>query len=615
MLPPRRFVAQEIFTVPLSRLWDFLCAHDPLRPDFRGTRLDYSASVSDDGRPTYHVKAKWGGVPVPGWTEYPYEWRREQGFACLRESPQGPLVRDWGGFELEAAGSGTRVRAFLELTPRSWWWLPFVRLLGRWRVQRALARCRRFQDQVEQGEGVLDEDRFSLFRPLWRHRLKEFEPGSSLSTRLVGRLKHHLASAPDSEVLHMRPFELAREWEAERGDMARLFLHAAREGMLNLHWELKCPSCRATTAVFDSLARVPRTHECKLCNIEFRSHFAKTLEVVFAVGKHLRRARESAKVPRGSLLSHHILAQNEIAAGGRRTISLVLPNDSLRFRVLRHGEVCRLKASPEAAPRIDAALRYSEHGWQPSAVFFRPGPMRFEIINETSHSLVVALERATVPDSVMTGADAICAADFAKLFPDELPLPGIPLEGGAFAFLSLAMHEGDTLCDRLGDEEAFLRLQRWGDFLRAHVESERGTILRFEGHRCLAVFPRPGEALDAAMEVHRGMSALNRGVPPGTELGTHSALHYGPALVGQVQKRLTFFGGSLQTVETALRQSTGGDIVITDETLALPEIEKRLERGLWRATELTAEHLVLYRLRPAGDDANLPLVDTLQKSA
>ena len=65
------------------------------------------------------------------WTEFPFDWVREQRYAVRREFQNGPLSCLAGGIELHEAGDGVVVNSFAEFTPKNLAGRVLWRLAGR----------------------------------------------------------------------------------------------------------------------------------------------------------------------------------------------------------------------------------------------------------------------------------------------------------------------------------------------------------------------------------------------------------------------------------------------------------------------------------------------------
>src|SRR5207244_1987822 len=74
---------------------------------------------------------------------------------------------------------------------------------------------------------------------------------------LIARLALHIEGSDETDLARIRPYALADEWGAERRLVLQLLLHAAREGLLDLRWEVICPLCHGAKDESETLDRLP----------------------------------------------------------------------------------------------------------------------------------------------------------------------------------------------------------------------------------------------------------------------------------------------------------------------------------------------------------------------
>ena len=73
---------------------------------------------------------------------------------------------------------------------------------------------------------------------------------------VIEQLGDYLASAPAQEVARIRPIALARQLGLAADSVVSGCLCAAREGLLELHWDILCPTCRISSSVKDTLREI-----------------------------------------------------------------------------------------------------------------------------------------------------------------------------------------------------------------------------------------------------------------------------------------------------------------------------------------------------------------------
>ncbi len=65
-------------------------------------------------------------------------------------------------------------------------------------------------------------------------------------------------------------------------------LVAAHVGLLQLRWDILCPTCRAAASTAQLLSQIHQHTECVACDYEFQSNAANAIELVFQVHPEIR---------------------------------------------------------------------------------------------------------------------------------------------------------------------------------------------------------------------------------------------------------------------------------------------------------------------------------------
>jgi class 3 adenylate cyclase len=148
----------------------------------------------------------------------------------------------------------------------------------------------------------------------------------------------------------------------------------------------------------------------------------------------------------------------------------------------------------------------------------------------------------------------------------------------------------------VGDAPAFGAVMTHFDVLRRAVADEDGATIKTIGDAVMAVFTRPASAIRAVLRAQRELAA---------PLVLKAGVHAGPCIAVTQNERLDYFGSTVNVAARLVGLSGGGDVVVSDEVLADPElaelvggltvtpVDARLkgfedtEFMLWRLTPLT----------------------------
>ena len=99
-----------------------------------------------------------------------------------------------------------------------------------------------------------------------------------------------LEESPAQELARIRPIALAKRLNVGADLLTEACLYACEAGMLELHWDILCPTCRTSSTVADTLAEIDRHAHCEACDLDFDVDFGNTVELIFRVHPELRQA-------------------------------------------------------------------------------------------------------------------------------------------------------------------------------------------------------------------------------------------------------------------------------------------------------------------------------------
>src|SRR5580692_2531800 len=245
--------------------------------------------LSDPSAARYLVSTYLGGFPVE-YEERPFEWIFPKSFKILRKMRSGPLDSLEVGYTLEPTpDGGTSVRIRLVLAPRYRVLRPFLRIMAG-RTMKGFAEVVSGLDaEIAAGgaphgpprRGALHEGAFERAAD----DLRRAEPGN---VGIADRIAALVRDGGDHEVSRIRPFEIADEWKQDRRAVLGACLAAVRAGLLDLRWEVLCPSCRTATEVLPSLASLSDHGACQLCELEFALDLEDAVEATFAPSAAVR---------------------------------------------------------------------------------------------------------------------------------------------------------------------------------------------------------------------------------------------------------------------------------------------------------------------------------------
>ena len=168
-----------------------------------------------------------------------------------------------------------------------------------------------------------------------RHRLDRLLDrlaDRGVDAAVVERLGEYLARGSVQEIARIRPLALADRFGLDPDQVVAACLHGAREGLLELHWDLLCPVCRISCQVTDTLRAIAEHAHCEACHLDFQLDFANSIELIFRVHPEIREADLGTYCVGGPAHSPHVPAQVRVAPRERIELELELSEGSYRLR-------------------------------------------------------------------------------------------------------------------------------------------------------------------------------------------------------------------------------------------------------------------------------------------
>lgn len=527
--------------------------------------------VQPDGTMRFVGRGRIGPFELE-WDDLPPNWVKERWFEHRRRFAQGPFRRVDARFELSPAAGGCLGRYTLEVEPAT--------VAGRLLLGTGFfASAERMFEKL-----AADADTFALGerqRPFETAAPKLAEGGAGRLARLAaeleatlyahglaGRLAELLRTAPDSDVRRIRPLALARAWNVPATPAIELCLQATRLGLLELRWDLLCPRCRIAKATSPGLDRLPTGAHCGTCNIDYGRDFSRNVELSFRPAEAIREIEPGEFCLLGPMSMPHVWAHVTLAPGETRGLDAAPPPGPYRLRTL------------EAGPEAEIA---HEGGPFPSVVVTDDGVAAgpagavgaVTLRNASAHRRTVVIEsRAWVKDALT--ADRVAALQaFRDLFSDEVLRPGDEVAIRRVALIFSDLRGSTALYGAIGDAAAYHLVREHFAYLGGIVREHDGCIVKTIGDAVMAAFADPALAVKAAIAMQERVAELNRAeldreapAPLVLKLGVHA----GPCIAVTMNDRLDYFGSTVNLAARLQDQSKGGDLVISADLAAEPEI-------------------------------------------
>jgi class 3 adenylate cyclase len=445
----------------------------------------------------------------------------------------------------------------------------------------------------------------SIDERLLEIKMTQIEQVRAWSPRVISKFETLIRSGDEVSVYRANPLAFARDRGVAEPESIDLFLHAARAGLVDLHWDILCPHSGLVLESFGKLRALRSHFVCGLCDIDGQTDLDDFIEVSFSVSPQVRRLAlhdvdnlsiedlhwklkfaDSGRLPGGQtrfvdVLRTFVRGMTYLPPGVTTTLQAEIGLGALSGVNVQTqaGFMLPVVGSSAAGPtpNTPTIIRITYDGQRfTSAVSAVPsGPAVFEISNTGPKrgslllinwppEVVAMPEKPTLEfDPYVSGGMLLTRQTFRKLFRSERvdEEEGLGIRQVTLLFTDL---KGSTaLYEHLGDLNAYALVREHFALLDAAAHRHAGAIVKTIGDAVMAAFSRPVDAAAAALHILQEIGQFNRehGQPA---IILKMGAHCGPSIAVTLNENLDYFG---QTVNIAARVQSfadAGEICLTE---------------------------------------------------
>jgi serine/threonine protein kinase/class 3 adenylate cyclase len=576
-----------------EQLWPYVSHTDRVNHAMGLPAVAYSIRQDKDG-PKRFAETSIAGQKVR-WLEHPYEWIEGKRLSVLREFTAGPLLWFVNIVQLQATpGGGTRLTQTLIAKPKNW----LGRQLARWQLgKKARAGFGRVYQQIDQylvqtQSTRGDRNPFATKTKIasgQRHKLLSRIQSlreHALDPSVLSILEQYLEHASDLDVARMRPIALAERFGQDASQWINACLLGVRAGVLDLLWDIICPTCRIPANIQQTLTAIQSHGYCEACNMRFDVDLLESVELVFRAHREIRDVDTQTYCIGGPAWSRHVVAQVRLAPGERFACELELVEGAYTVRGPQMPFTVDFRTSHASAQHATGLKRLELSLARPpdsrSPIRLRPFSQVIHLCNDTTQDQQVRIERLANRHDALTAAKASTMALFRELFPGEVLAGDQIVSIAHLTLLRVKLLCARWLYESMGDGPAFGHVRRHLEHMLRVVQDNDGAIVKIIGEGILASFARPLQAVQAAVQLVSQPLASD-------PLPMAAAASAGSTMVATINDRLDYFGGMVQDLETSLESATAPAVILTSAILDRNEVHDwSSDQGMnWKVARAT----------------------------
>ncbi len=445
------------------------------------------------------------------WVETAFDFESPHWFENERNFLDGPALRLITTLLVEPhADGGCRVSYTVQITPRNWATMPVVYADARLTTGPLLEKTLNAAKGLAEGKRV----RFDPPPPGLSEQtlaLLQTRADQTVPLAIGEALAQRIATAPDHDLSRIRPLRLAAELGVSDHDAIRGCLSAVGHGLLEMSWELLCPSCNGPKSAKAALDLEPAEVHCPSCNIRYDGNFPDSVDVVFKPASDVRPVDDQVDCVLSPQRTPHVLARQRLQSGQVASWQLDLDaggyvldtSPSKGGASLRVVEGCGLR---------EVTVDWNVRGARPQVLEVEPGPVVLHLRNRRRDVAEASLKRRFRPPWCLTAGELLSIDGVADLLPPSAVAPGVDWKVMRGIVLAVEQRAGDA--DKLTPLLAGwtgVRLSYSGDRSLITVWSDAAAAIAaaesLAGDRDLAV----GCAVGALTRVRQGATAFPMG--------------------------------------------------------------------------------------------------------
>lgn len=537
-----------------------------------------------DGASRYLVRTRLAGLNLR-YEEEPFEWIRPKSMSITRQFQNGPAVRyTYQLFLSDDVDGGCQANIRLTVLPRHPIFWPFV-YLNTAAVMRALVREVGLVDERLQSGCVsfVDPPKSPVRRAAFERATLLLNQAIVDQPELVAKLTDYVAEAPDALVNRLRPFALADQWKVDRRETLRVCLHAVVAGLLELSWDIICPSCRTVATKIDSLNELADTSHCHFCDLSIRIELDRAVEATFRPSAAVRQVEDSSYCIGGPFRTPHVVVQRVLPALAE--ISLAMPADEGRYRLFVRGGAVASVTVDTTAPSF--VRLYVDDKIEPAHVSVGPlGELR--VVDTSGADRHLKLEHLEWASAAATAIDVSTMNVFGRFFSSQVLRPGVAIRLAKVALLFTDLTGSTAMYASQGDGPAYRFVMEHFDILRTATENHHGTLVKTIGDAVMAAFADEIDAVKAAVKMQRQFQRFVSEQYPTLGVGLRIGVYCGPCYSINANESLDYFGQAVNVASRLESEAETGEIVLAAQLWDRAEAEHAL-RGATKRNQFAAK--------------------------
>ena len=429
----------------------------------------------------------------------------------------------------------------------------------------------------------------------------------SADEAVVDVLERMVREAPDHALNRMNALDLAGQAGLGEERVIAALLHAVALGVMEMTWNVMCPSCAGVLSANKSLKTLNHAqYNCAFCAAGYETTLDHLVEVTFTISPRVRKIAahspdqlspaeyfrqvfwsSAIDLPGDpeKLLREVTLELVDLPPGERAILSLQVPKGTvIVFDPVTHTAQFIDVGGEETRERQNLSVVFNKVQVPVDTVALRPGPLRLALENRTDARVLPAVwvQNQALDDllgrrkPMLTAKRLLTNQTFRDLYRTDTLAIGQRLKILSLTFLFSDLKDSTALYERVGDLTAFDLVNEHFRLLQEIIASERGAIVKTIGDAVMATFETPDRAIAAAIRMREAMSDLGA-ERQHQSLRLKIGIHEGSCLAVTLNGQQDYFGQTVNVASRVQGLAASRSIVVTEQVVENADARALLE--------------------------------------
>lgn len=386
----------------------------------------------------------------------------------------------------------------------------------------------------------------------------------------IEAIKQWLLSSDKLDRIRINPYHIVHSFGFGAQAIIPDMLHGVLVGLFDLFWDVRCPHCNMITCEYNDLSKATSRSYCPMCEKEFESDFANSVEVTFSLNREIEDLNTYPPCPPPPSLNAHFImivpyqqtkiAEDTLSSGAYRYVCPITQSKGVLT-------VTKEKSDELQVFRIK---QLSGPFFEPATISAHSGKIRFEVTNNghpISGFWVTALNLPTLaPQDIplrLSGLELIHYPEFRKLFGDQVLSNRERLRIAAVTTVFTDITGSTRMYEELGDTVAYNIVRDHFEILFKAIETHSGMVLKTIGDAIMASFINNAQALKSIIKALADFKEYNKIRNLEEQVNIKVGMHRGAAILVNLNDRLDYFGSNINKAARIQGQANSNEIAFS----------------------------------------------------